>query len=369
MTVSPTRAKLTAFALGGFIAGLGGVLLGAVNLTFGSVGALLPRRGLAPLVAIAVIGGLGSLTGAVDGRAVGRSACPSFWPDNDTVPLFTSSIGLLIILLYIPGGFMQIGYYARDSLLRWVEKRLPDRHDEDRRPRRPRRSRASRRSSPPTLNADGSVLATDAPHRALRRPRRGRRRRLPRRCPARSIGLIGTNGAGQVDAAQRDRRLRAERRARVQLLGTRRQPVARAPARPRRARPHVPGRDALSRAHRARDGAARARGARRRRRSGASLLWLPSIRPERRKHAEAARAHRLPRPRPLRRPLHRRAVDRHAPHRRARVGARGRAARDLPRRADRRRRAARSRGVRPVDQARARRSSTPRSSSSSTTSR
>ena len=37
LTVSPTRAKLTAFALGGFIAGLGGVLLGAVNLTFGPV--------------------------------------------------------------------------------------------------------------------------------------------------------------------------------------------------------------------------------------------------------------------------------------------------------------------------------------------
>ena len=35
MTVSPARAKLIAFAIGGFIAGLGGVLLGAVNLTFG----------------------------------------------------------------------------------------------------------------------------------------------------------------------------------------------------------------------------------------------------------------------------------------------------------------------------------------------
>ena len=35
MTVSPARAKLTAFAVGGFVAGLGGVLLGAVNLTFG----------------------------------------------------------------------------------------------------------------------------------------------------------------------------------------------------------------------------------------------------------------------------------------------------------------------------------------------
>ena len=30
LTVSPTRAKLTAFALGGFIAGLGGALLGGL---------------------------------------------------------------------------------------------------------------------------------------------------------------------------------------------------------------------------------------------------------------------------------------------------------------------------------------------------
>ena len=47
MTVSPARTKLTAFALAGFVAGLGGVLLGAVNLTFGPSRALLPRRGLA----------------------------------------------------------------------------------------------------------------------------------------------------------------------------------------------------------------------------------------------------------------------------------------------------------------------------------
>ena len=44
--------------------------------------------------------------------------------------------------------------------------------------------------------------------------------------------------------------------------------TAGAPARAGRARPHVPGRDALPRAHRARDRAARARGPRPRRRSG-----------------------------------------------------------------------------------------------------
>ena len=58
-----------------------------------------------------MIGGLGSLSGAVVG-AVWVIGLPAFWPSNKLVPLFTSSIGLLIILLYIPGGFVQIGYYA-----------------------------------------------------------------------------------------------------------------------------------------------------------------------------------------------------------------------------------------------------------------
>src|SRR6478752_2934464 len=128
MTVSPARAKLIAFALGGFIAGLGGVLLGAVNLTFGpsdDSSYFLVENSIR-LVAIVVIGGLGSLSGAVVG-ALWVIGLPSFWPDNQLVPLFTSSIGLLIILLYIPGGFVQIGYWFRSSLLNWLERRLPPR--------------------------------------------------------------------------------------------------------------------------------------------------------------------------------------------------------------------------------------------------
>ena len=93
MTVSPARAKLTAFAVGGFVAGLGGVLLGAVNLTFGPSERYFLVEDSLRLVAIAVIGGLGSLTGAVVG-ALWVIGLPAFWPNNDLVPLFTSSIGL-----------------------------------------------------------------------------------------------------------------------------------------------------------------------------------------------------------------------------------------------------------------------------------
>src|SRR5262249_62034932 len=110
-----------------------------------------------PLVAMAVIGGLGSLAGAVIG-ALWVVGLPAFWPSNTVVPLFTSSIGLLIILLYLPGGFTQIGYWARGEVLRWLERRLPS---------RPVKTSATppaslRRGSPIALmlDEDGPLLST-----------------------------------------------------------------------------------------------------------------------------------------------------------------------------------------------------------------
>ena len=180
MTVSPARAKLIAFALGGFIAGLGGVLLGAVNLTFGPTddrSYFLVENSIR-LVAIVVIGGLGSLSGAVVG-ALWVIGLPSFWPDNQLVPLFTSSIGLLIILLYIPGGFVQIGYYTRDSLLRWVEKRMGpiDTTKASLGAARVAHARATTRTGAGQRRRLGARHRP--PHRPLRWAHRGRRRRVP----------------------------------------------------------------------------------------------------------------------------------------------------------------------------------------------
>ena len=72
LTVSPTRAKLTAFALGGFVAGLGGALLGGLVVTIGSSERFFRVDDSLTLVAIAVIGGLGSLAGRGHRRVVGR---------------------------------------------------------------------------------------------------------------------------------------------------------------------------------------------------------------------------------------------------------------------------------------------------------
>jgi len=351
LTVSPTRAKLTAFALGGFIAGLGGALLGGLVVTIGYSERFFTIQDSLNLVAIAVIGGLGSLAGAVTG-ALWVVGLPTFWPNSDTVLLLTSSIGLLIVLLYFPGGFTQIGYWLRGIVLDWLDKRLPE---------RPMKTitappvSLTRIASPESLvlNDDGSVLRT---------------RELTVRFggivavdsvnfraePGEVIGLIGTNGAGKSTLLNAiGGYVPAD--GTVELLGR----TINGTAPHRRARlglgrtfqsarlfPELTVRETVELALEARGSFPNA--------VLDQHTLLPARGTRRADEARASRrAHRLPRPRPVRRPFHRRAVDRHSAHRRARVGARGRAARDLPRRADRGRRAARGRSVRPADQARA----------------
>jgi ABC-type branched-subunit amino acid transport system ATPase component/ABC-type branched-subunit amino acid transport system permease subunit len=192
-TVSPTRTKLTAFALGGFLAGLGGAVLAGTVQTFGYHDAFFRVQDSLSIVAMAVIGGLGSLAGAVTG-ALWVVGLPLFWPKNQTVSLLTSSLGLLIVLLYIPGGFTQLGYSLRGTILRWVEKRLPERATKT--VTAPPVSLSARALEPPRTNEDGSALRTVAlsvefggivavngvDFHAM---------------PGEVIGLIGTNGAGK----------------------------------------------------------------------------------------------------------------------------------------------------------------------------
>jgi ABC-type branched-subunit amino acid transport system ATPase component/ABC-type branched-subunit amino acid transport system permease subunit len=194
LTVSPTRAKLIAFALGGFIAGLGGALLGGLVVTIGYSERFFTVADSLNLVAIAVIGGLGSLAGAVTG-ALWVVGLPAFWPNSQTILLLTSSIGLLIVLLYFPGGFTQIGYSLRGAILGWLEKRLPEKETKSATAPPASLTRIAEPGSL-VLNADGSALSTtgltvqfgglvavDAVDFRAE--------------PGEVIGLIGTNGAGK----------------------------------------------------------------------------------------------------------------------------------------------------------------------------
>lgn len=123
-SVSPVRMKLMAFALAGGIAGFGGALLGGLVENVPLANQFFTLDDSLNVVSMVVIGGLGTLLGPLVG-AVWIIGLPSFWPENELVPLFTSSIGLLVLILYFPAGLVHLGYVVRDALVDWVARRLP----------------------------------------------------------------------------------------------------------------------------------------------------------------------------------------------------------------------------------------------------
>ena len=123
MTLSPTRAKLIAFAVSGGIAALAGALY-VTSLPTNTPGTTFATSESVTLVAIAVIGGLGSVVGPLLGAAwvIGL---PTLFPDFAAAPLLVSSVGLLGLLLFFPGGFVEVAYRVRDALVDRVARRLP----------------------------------------------------------------------------------------------------------------------------------------------------------------------------------------------------------------------------------------------------
>jgi ABC-type branched-subunit amino acid transport system ATPase component/ABC-type branched-subunit amino acid transport system permease subunit len=121
--VQPRRVKLFAFALAGGMSGLAGGLLMA--LTTNAQPDLFPVDMSLSVVAMAVIGGLASVAGAILGTlwVVGL---PTAFGQNNTVTLLTSGVGLLVLVMYVPGGLMQLAYSGRDLIVRVVERRQGD---------------------------------------------------------------------------------------------------------------------------------------------------------------------------------------------------------------------------------------------------
>src|SRR5205807_1041862 len=117
MSVPPVRTKLSSFVLAGVIAGVAGglyaVLLGAVAFNTYD-----PSYGLV-VFSMAVIGGLGSISGVLMG--VGLIEVLSYtFPKYQLV--FTG-VGLLLVLLFLPGGLGEGVQTIRDRLLRRVALR------------------------------------------------------------------------------------------------------------------------------------------------------------------------------------------------------------------------------------------------------
>ncbi len=190
-TVGPVRSKLSAFALAGGIAGLGGALLAGlvqnvpISERFFLVGDSLQ------LIGMVVIGGLGSVMGTVLG-AVWIYGLPNLFDNSNAVALFSSSIGLLVVLMYFPGGLVQIGYSARNALIALAERRLgPDTGTKtvQTAPVASTRAVDGRPAVDPMLAGHdisvrfGGVMAVSEATVVVR--------------PEEVVGLIGTNGAGK----------------------------------------------------------------------------------------------------------------------------------------------------------------------------
>jgi branched-chain amino acid transport system permease protein len=110
--------KLTAFAISGAIAGLAGGLyvLASNGLNTDSFGPDVSLR----LFTMVVIGGLGSLPGAILGAVYVKSL--EYFVGGGWA-LLASGGGILLILLVLPGGLGAGMYRVRDEMLRWIAKR------------------------------------------------------------------------------------------------------------------------------------------------------------------------------------------------------------------------------------------------------
>jgi ABC-type branched-subunit amino acid transport system ATPase component/ABC-type branched-subunit amino acid transport system permease subunit len=190
-TVSPARTKLLSFALAGAIAGFGGALLGLLFSTI-SIGEVFTVNDSLQLIAVAVIGGVGSVAGPILG-SLWVVGLPAFWPSSLLIPLFTSSIGLLLLLMFCPGGLVQIGYSARDALFAWLDRRLPASIEAPKSTAMPR-ARGERHS---TEQVVGDVLSTQGV--SVRFGGRVAVDDVAIRVGAHEVvGLVGTNGAGKT---------------------------------------------------------------------------------------------------------------------------------------------------------------------------
>ena len=123
-TVSPARAKLLAFALsGGLAAFAGGLLpLTARNAQFKIDTLMFDFNESLRIVAVAVVGGVASITGAILGTLV-IVALPLIFDGTKQVELFASGVGMLVVLLYFPSGLISLVHAARDNLLAWLARR------------------------------------------------------------------------------------------------------------------------------------------------------------------------------------------------------------------------------------------------------
>jgi hypothetical protein len=117
--VPTTQVKLSGFVLAGVIAGVAGGL-DVLLLHALSPGSFPPIDSITAF-SYTVIGGLGSITGALTGVLLFKFAETLTWLGDARLAL--NGAGLLVVLYFLPGGLGQLLFSLRDRLLRRVADR------------------------------------------------------------------------------------------------------------------------------------------------------------------------------------------------------------------------------------------------------
>jgi branched-chain amino acid transport system permease protein len=118
--ISPIRARLSAFALSGFIAALSGGVYFFHQHGISTTLLETPRNLL--IFSMAIIGGLGSVPGALLGSGYLMLLQNSSILGSSQSQFLASGVGLLLILMLFPAGLSGILYDVRDALLRRYAK-------------------------------------------------------------------------------------------------------------------------------------------------------------------------------------------------------------------------------------------------------
>jgi branched-chain amino acid transport system permease protein len=121
------RTKLLAFGLSGFMAGCAGVCFALAQQQF-STATFDPTVSFI-IIAMIVIGGLGSIPGAILG-ALYLEGLPALFGTNPTIEFLTSGLGLIAFILYLPGGLAEVLHRIGDLVtlgIRSLQQRMSGR--------------------------------------------------------------------------------------------------------------------------------------------------------------------------------------------------------------------------------------------------